>query len=580
MKKIAKLLIILLLFSLPGQSQNLITNNWLFKTGDNLAWKETSFTPADWKTIQSGKPWEDQGFIGYDGYGWYIQKTTIPANLKKKAVEFGGLNLFLGTIDDADQIYFNGKLIGQTGKLPPNYEGAYNKIRSFDINVQEVNWDKENLIAVRVFDNGGNGGIMGTEISLKVKGIESFFTIDGIFSKQDHIFLKGEKVNLKIELENSSKYFVNGVLNYRLINDFSDTIAVWKEQIKIPSKKNKLAVVDKGTLPPGFYTLHTSFESELVTVSKSFCFGVNPEEIISPTNRPDDFENYWARARRELAAVEPQFKLIKMDSLCTSTKDVYLVEMRSLYNVLIRGWYSKPKADGKYPAILHVQGYSTDAQMSWGYGGEDMAVFVLNIRGHGNSRDEVNPGFPGYLINNLKDPERYIYRAAYMDCIRAVDFLCSREEVDKRYIVVEGGSQGGALSFATAALDNERISLCIPSVPFLSDFQDYFKIAYWPANEFINYEKENKGFGWGGIFKTLSYIDIKNLAPWIKCPVYMSIGLRDNVCPPHINFAAYNQLNVPKRYHVFPEAGHGLPAECNDLKYKWMKEQLDMLKKQ
>ena len=118
------------------------------------------------------------------------------------------------------------------------------------------------------------------------------------------------------------------------------------------------------------------------------------------------------------------------------------------------------------------------------YPGDDMVAFGLNIRGHGFSQDDINPGFPGYLLHFLNDKELYIYRGAYMDCIRAVDFLFSREEVDKTRIAVEGGSQGGALSFATAALDNERIAVCVPQVPFLSDFKDYFKVATWPASEF------------------------------------------------------------------------------------------------
>jgi len=70
----------------------------------------------------------------------------------------------------------------------------------------------------------------------------------------------------------------------------------------------------------------------------------------------------------------------------------------------------------------------------------------------------------------------------------------------------------------------------------------------------------------------LSYIDIKNLAPWIKAPVLMSIGLKDETCPPHINFAAFNQLTVPKEYIVYPEAGHGLPGINNEVKYDYIRK--------
>jgi cephalosporin-C deacetylase len=78
------------------------------------------------------------------------------------------------------------------------------------------------------------------------------------------------------------------------------------------------------------------------------------------------------------------------------------------------------------------------------------------------------------------------------------------------------------------------------------------------------------------VFHTLSYIDIKNLAPWIKAPVLMSIGLRDRTCPPHINFAAYNQLSVPKQYIVYPDAGHGLPGIYNKVKFDYIRKQFHM----
>jgi cephalosporin-C deacetylase-like acetyl esterase len=212
---------------------------------------------------------------------------------------------------------------------------------------------------------------------------------------------------------------------------------------------------------------------------------------------------------------------------------------------------------------------------SYAYSGNDMVSFNLNIRGHGNSKDNINPGFPGYILSNVNDRELYIYRGAYMDCVRAVDFLSSRDCVDTTRIAVEGGSQGGALSFATAALDS-RIDLCAPDVPFLSDFRDYFKVAAWPGGEFVNYFKEHPEIPEDEIYKTLSYIDIKNLAPWIKVPVHMSVGLRDVTCPPHINFAAYNQLNTEKEYTVFPYSGHGLPAENYQLKIAWIKKQFHL----
>ena len=567
-----------LLSSLIASSQNLIDNQWQFSLGDSLKWKEPHYNSANWKTIKSGRTWEEQGYTNYDGFAWYRKTVFVSKRFEKEAIKQNGIILNLGTIDDADQIYFNGKLLGETGKLPPNYVSAYDKIREWIISPKDIRWDQENIIAVRVYDAGGGGGITGQEVSLKIKGLDTGLQIKPQFIRENQLFLNGEKFILPIFINNSSKENISGKMEYVLINDFKDTISCWNEPLNIPAQQKRQKIINKGKLAPGFYELFVNFKSKLLNLSKSYNFGVNPEKIVSPTDRANDFDNFWMRAKKELSAVDPQFKLIQIDSLSTNKRDVFIVEMRSLDNVLIRGFYACPKTTGKFPAILHVQGYGSYAQMNWGYPNDDMAVFVLNIRGHGNSRDEINPGFPGYLQCNLKDRERYIYRGAYMDCLRAVDFLCSRQEVDSRFLVVEGGSQGGALSIATAALDNKRISLCIPAVPFLSDFPDYFKIAVWPGNEFTVYEKCHEDFGWKGIFENLSYFDIKNLAPWIKCPVLMSVGLQDVTCPTHINFAAYNQITSPKNYHVFPFSGHALPSEYNGFKYDWMKNELEKLK--
>jgi Acetyl esterase (deacetylase) len=206
-------------------------------------------------------------------------------------------------------------------------------------------------------------------------------------------------------------------------------------------------------IEPGFYKALVTFNNDMVTKKTSFMFGYEPEKIISPPNPQPDFANYWNRAKKELASVDPQFKVLKIDSLCTARRNVYLVEMRSLGNVLIRGWYSVPVAPGKYPAVMQVQGYSSTIIPQYVDYGDDLIGFGLNIRGHGNSKDDINPGFPGYLQYFLNDKELYIYRGAYMDCVRGVDFLFSRPEVDTSRVAVEGASQGGALTFATAALN-------------------------------------------------------------------------------------------------------------------------------
>ena len=558
------------------QAQNLLEFEWKFNTGDDPAWADPDFDDSRWATIQGGTDWENQGYGTYDGFAWYRQTVTIPGSFKKDAEEYGGFMLYLGRIDDVDVTFWNGEFLGQTGQLPPEYETGYGDSRAYSIPLEKIRWDQENTIAVRVYDGGGGGGIVADPIALSVKGLNELVSVKPVMERDDHIFLNDVPVEFMLVVENNLNETLKGELVLNASSDFGEELLNWTYDIKVRSDGSKKIPLELGELAPGFYNLTATLRSDADNKRTEFAIGVRPEEIVSPLDRPGDFEDYWMRARRELDAVDPQFKLIRQDELCTGTREIFLLEMRSLGNILVRGWYKRPVQEGVYPAILHVQGYSTNMVPEWMYQGDDMVTLALNIRGHGNSRGHVDPGFPGYVLHQVDDKETYIYRGAYMDCIRAVDFLYSRDEVDKSRVAVEGGSQGGALSFATAALDNERIDVCVPHVPFLSDFRDYFKVAGWPAGEFFTYFREHPEIPEDDIYRNLSYIDIKNLAPWIKAPVLMTIGLKDKTCPPHINFAAYNQLSVPREYFVFPEAGHSMPGAYEKVKYNYIRKQFNM----
>ncbi len=552
-------------------AQNLLTQEWKFMQGDQSAYSEMEYDDSEWAVIKAGELWESQGYENYDGYGWYRKTIVIPSTMKQKVIENGGLLLKLGAIDDADETYFNGYKVGGEGTMPPMYKGAYSMPRRYTVPHNFIKYDTENVISVRVYDGGGGGGIYGGPIYCGLPGMEDLVQINMIELPEDRIFLTGGNHELTFEIENGMKNDLIGEMTIHIKSDFGGEVYKNMNSIVASSGGQGKTTFNVSALHPGFYNIDIQLSSNQGNVHNDYVIGVKPEQIVSPLDHPADFSQYWDSAKNELAAVAPGFKMIRQDSLCTDAREIFLVEMRSLGNALIRAWYSKPTAVGKHPAVLSVQGYGTSRIPENLYDDPDMAHLVLNIRGHGNSRDDVNPGFPGYILSGLHNPLKYIYRGSYMDCLRALEFLESRDEVDANRIGVEGGSQGGALSFATAALAPDRVIFCAPDVPFLSDFRDYFKIAPWPTGEFVNLLEAGK-IDAETMYHTLSYIDIKNLAPWVKVPVFMQIGMKDKVCPPHINFAAYNMLNSQKHYAAHPDAGHGLPPEAYEAKKKWMRD--------
>ncbi len=139
-----------------------LPNEWKFKLGDNAEWANSSFNDSLWDYKNVGLSWSAAGQTE-NVYAWYRTKILIPSSMKNEIEKGKGIKLSLGKIDDVDQTFFNGKQIGQTGSLPPNYETKWDVRRVYFISQEDIQYDKENVIAVRVFspDIGGVGMYQG-----------------------------------------------------------------------------------------------------------------------------------------------------------------------------------------------------------------------------------------------------------------------------------------------------------------------------------------------------------------------------------------------------------------------------------
>lgn len=133
-----------------------LEEEWRFEIGDEMRWRQPGFDDSKWEVISAPRRWEDEGFPGYDGYAWYRKHFQAKEDWKAKT-----LYLRLGYIDDVDEVYVNGKLVGRTGAFPPADETAYNVPREYVLPVSLLNIPGDNLIAVRVYDRELSGGIVG-----------------------------------------------------------------------------------------------------------------------------------------------------------------------------------------------------------------------------------------------------------------------------------------------------------------------------------------------------------------------------------------------------------------------------------
>ncbi|RPH98581.1 MAG: hypothetical protein EHM72_12720, partial [Calditrichaeota bacterium] len=320
---------------------------------------------------------------------------------------------------------------------------------------------------------------------------------------------------------------------------------------------------------PGFYRAVFSLNDR---VKKSVVLGFDPKKMTTPLTRPADFEAFWQQRKQELAQVDPEFKMIRSDR-STDQMDVYLVEMQSYGRVKIRGWYTVPTHNAPHPAILSLPGYTSTMWPS--VDRTNAATLALNPRGHGNSKDDVDPQDQEFMFIGFdpENPQLYIYAGVFMDCLRAVDFLSSRPEIDASRIGVEGASQGGGLALATAALDS-RVIFCAADIPWLGDWIGYLEAEFWGWNNYPKLFALHPDLTFAGINQFLSYFDTMNMAEWIRCPVLMSVGLQDDVCPPRTAFSVYNALATDKSFVVYPFTGHSVTREHEKFKDEWMAKKL------
>jgi sialate O-acetylesterase len=138
-----------------------LKGSWLFSIGINEEWTTAKFNDSSWESVKVPSPWEDEGFNGYNGYGFYRKKINIPSTYKGRM-----LYLNMGYIDDVDAVYLNGHKIGSTGTFPPDYNTAFNAERIYYIPEEYIVFDGQNQIAVKVYDSEQQGGIVSGDIGL------------------------------------------------------------------------------------------------------------------------------------------------------------------------------------------------------------------------------------------------------------------------------------------------------------------------------------------------------------------------------------------------------------------------------
>ncbi len=392
----------------------------------------------------------------------------------------------------------------------------------------------------------------------------------------DWLYRTGENATVEIQFY---KYGIprDCTVEYKLADDMLE-----------PDKSGTLVLKDgRGKLnmgsrkTPGFRDLQLSTEVDGVKYEHHIKLGFSVDKIEPFTREPKDFSEYWDNTIKEAEQFPLTYTRELAPEYCTDKIDCWLVKLmlnrsQSVYAYL---FFPKNAQKGSCPAVLCPPGAGIKTikePLRHKYYAEagcirmEMEIHGLDPRIPSETFSEITAAFNGkengYLSNGIEDRDRYYMRRVYISLVRAIDLLTSLPEWDGKNVVVQGGSQGGALSLVAAGLD-KRVTLCIANHPALSDMAGYSEKGRTGGYPHFN---RIPGFFTDNIIRNLAYYDVVNFARHISCKVRMTWGYNDNVCPPTTSYAVWNSLNCPKEALITPINEHWTSEATERGHLDWM----------
>lgn len=392
----------------------------------------------------------------------------------------------------------------------------------------------------------------------------------------DWLYKTGEKAKVDVG------FYLYGIpqdveISYEIGPDMMPSYQKGKAKLK-----NGRTTIDMGTMKkPGFLDLRLSATVNNKKFEHHVKVGFSPELLKPYTKNPQDFDDFWKHNLEEARKVPLSVTCEKVDKYTTDEFDCFLLKIKTDKRHSVYGYLTKPKKEGKYPVVLCPPGAGIKTikePMRNTYYAKN-GFIRLEIEIHGlhpelstETFKEISTAFADaneYLNNGLDNRDNYYMKHVYVACVRCIDYLTTLPEWDGKNVIVQGGSQGGALSIVTAGLDS-RITACVANHPALSDMAGYLdhRAGGYPhfnrTNHMLTPEKVN----------TMQYYDVVNFARRLSCPTYLTWGFNDNVCPPTTSYIVWNLITAPKESLITPINEHWTSDNTNYGQMEWIKRHL------
>lgn len=392
----------------------------------------------------------------------------------------------------------------------------------------------------------------------------------------DWLYKTGEKPVINVQLY---KYGVP--VTCRVKFDVADDMLAADSHGTAEIVKGK-GFINMGTRrTPGFRDLFLTADVDGKKYTHHVKVGFDVDKIQPYTKEPADFTDFWKRNIERMEKSKMKYSMEEAPEYTTDKMTCKLVKLdtnegHSIYAYL---FIPKNKPDGSCPIVICPPGAGVKTikeplrHRYYGEGGcirMEMEIHGLDPRLPKAKFDELSHAFGNYLSFGIDNRDRYYMKNVYLALVRAIDFATTLPQWDGKNVVMQGGSQGGALSLVAAGLD-KRVTLCVVNHPALSDMAGYLEKGRTGGYPHF---KAADGTLTEETAKVLAYYDVVNFSRHVSCPVYMTWGYNDITCPPTTSYAVWNTLKCEKVSLITPVNEHWTSDATEYGQYEWIMKHL------
>ena len=396
----------------------------------------------------------------------------------------------------------------------------------------------------------------------------------------DWLYQVGERATVEVQFY---KYGIprDGVVEWSVGTDLleSDTKGT-------ATLKGGRTTINIGTMKqPGFRDLRLQVQVDGQTYQHHVKVGFSVDKILPFTQESKDFWAFWQQNLEEARKFPLKYTKEYVKDMSDEKVDCYLIKLEldrqhhAFYAYLLM---PKGAQAGSCPVVLTPPGAGVkpirDGSTRRFYPENGFIRLAIDIHGLNptlgeDAFAEIRAAFDNknnaYLRQGLEDRNQYYMKHVYLGLVRCIDLLTSLPEWDGRNVIIQGGSQGGALALIGAALD-ERVTLCVANHPALSDMGAG---SAGLTSGYPHFTPESGAYS-KECLSTLAYYDVVNFARHVKAPVYMTWGYNDNTCPPTTSYAVWNVLQCSKEALLTPINEHWTSDATDYGQMEWMKRKI------